>query len=215
VRRWATSARALLCNTAMTLSRAGKRFLRRRRVGAAYDMAKEIATYIPAGARVLDVGCGRGYIAHQLGAFLGGAVQGTDLAPVVEAPIAYQAFDGATLPFASGAFDVVLFCYMLHHARDARILLDEAARVVGPEGMLVIYEDTPRSWIDRLLCRRHERQWRARTGPCTFRPDASWRQVFTAAGLFVRAARRLSRLRDWSYPVARSLYVLARRPAVP
>jgi len=178
----------------------------------AYDMAKEIAQYVPGARRVLDVGCGSGFIAHHLSAMLGAPVTGTDVGDRAEAPIAYQRFDGRALPFADGAFDVVLFCYVLHHASDARALLAEARRVLKPDGRLVIYEDTPRSLIDRLLCRRHERQWLHRTGPCTFRRDGAWRELFDALGLFVRAARALSRLRDLTYPVARSLYVLSPRP---
>jgi ubiquinone/menaquinone biosynthesis C-methylase UbiE len=179
----------------------------------AYDMAKEIVPYVPGARRVLDVGCGSGYIAHHLSAMLGAPVIGTDVAADVEAPIRYRRFDGRALPFADGTFDVVLFCYVLHHARDAGALLAEARRVLKPDGRLVIYEDTPRAAIDRLLCRHHERQWLSRTGPCTFRRDGAWRELFTALGLFVRVARSLSRLRDLTYPVARSLYVLAPQPA--
>jgi len=196
-------------NIVSGLMRAYLRHRRRRRVAMAYDMAKEIARYVPGARRVLDVGCGSGYIAHHLSAMLGAAVTGTDVAPQVEAPITYQAFDGRALPFPDASFDVVLFCYVLHHAGDAGALLVEARRVLKPEGLLVIYEDTPRSAIDRLLCLRHERQWRQRTGPCTFRRDNAWRELFAKLGLFVRSARSLSRLRDPTYPVARSLYVLS------
>ena len=174
-------------------------------------MAKEIATYVPHGARVLDVGCGSGYIAHHLGAFLGGPVQGTDVGVAVEATIAYSRFDGGALPFDTGTFDVVLFCYVLHHAADARRLLADAARVLTLGGRLVIYEDTPRAWIDRWLCYRHERSWISRTGPCAFRRDSAWRELFETLGLDVTHARSLSRLRDPAYPVARSLYVLQKR----
>jgi len=178
----------------------------------AYDMAKEIALYVPGARRVLDVGCGSGYIAHHLSAMLGASVTGTDVGAQAEAPIAYQRFDGRALPFADGSFDVVLFCYVLHHARDAAALLAEARRVLAPGGRLVIYEDTPRTALDRLLCLRHERQWLRRTGPCTFRRDGAWRELFAGLGFMVRAARSLSRLRDPTYPVARSLYLLCRSP---
>ena len=42
----------------------------------------------------------------------------------------------------------------------------------------------------------------------TFRSDASWVSLFQALDLQLLVRRRLSRLRDWSYPVARSFYVL-------
>lgn len=174
-------------------------------------MAKEIAAWLPDGTRALDVGCGGGFIAHHLGALLGERVQGIDVGPTPEARIPYCRFDGAALPFASGTYDAVLFCYVLHHAADAPRLLEEAARVLTPSGRLVIYEDTPRTWLDRLLCLRHERQWLPRTGRCTFRRDGDWRQLFATLGLSICHARSLSRLRDPAYPVARSLYVLQKQ----
>jgi len=42
----------------------------------------------------------------------------------------YSQFDGRTLPFGDGEFDVALLCDVLHHApKDAARLLAEAARV--------------------------------------------------------------------------------------
>ncbi|RPI58788.1 MAG: methyltransferase domain-containing protein, partial [Lysobacterales bacterium] len=42
----------------------------------------------------------------------------------------YSRFDGRTIPFADGEFDVALLCDVLHHApEDAAQLLAEAARV--------------------------------------------------------------------------------------
>jgi SAM-dependent methyltransferase len=104
----------------------------------------------------------------------------------------------------------VLFSYVLHHARDAQALLEEAWRVLPPGGRVVVYEDLPLTWFDRLLCRRHERAWMSRSGPCTFRSEDSWVALFAQAGLSVVSSRRLSRLRDPSHPVARALFVLER-----
>ena len=194
----------------LVLARDGRaRRERRERVGRGYEMAKEIAAHVPRGSRLLDVGCGNGFIAHHLSALLGCAAEGVDVEPTTEAPIAYQRFDGRTLPYEDGAVDAVLFAYVLHHAQDQLALLREARRVVAPGGRIVIYEDTPRAWIDRFLCWRHDRKWRPRTGPCTFRRDPEWRALFEDLGLTVAYGRPLSRWRDPGYPVARSLYVLA------
>jgi ubiquinone/menaquinone biosynthesis C-methylase UbiE len=182
---------------------------RRERVGRGYEMAKEIAAHLPRGSRLLDVGCGNGFIAHHLSALLGRAAEGIDVEPSAEAPIAYRAFDGKTLPYDDHAVDAVVFAYVLHHAQDQVALLREAVRVLAAGGRIVIYEDTPRAWIDRFLCWRHDRKWRPRTGPCTFRRDAEWRALFAELGLRVVVGRQLSRWRDPGYPVARSLYVLA------
>src|SRR5882672_2177478 len=53
------------------IRRRWRRERRRRRVGRAYDMALEIAHLIPTDSRVLDVGCGSGFIAHHLASLIG------------------------------------------------------------------------------------------------------------------------------------------------
>src|SRR5207237_2307129 len=74
---------------------------RRRKVGRAYDMALEIARAIPCGSKVLDVGCGNGFIAHHLSAMLGTSVVGIDIGPSTEAAIEYRRFVGIHLPLES------------------------------------------------------------------------------------------------------------------
>jgi SAM-dependent methyltransferase len=171
-------------------------------------MALELARVLPPGARVLDVGCGSGYIAHHLSALLGARVSGIDVRKAVDAPIDYAAFDGAHFPAADGAFDAVLLCYVLHHAQDQPAFLREVRRVLRGGGLVVAYEDIPEAAWDAAACRAHDRAWRARTGPCTFRPWEGWRQVFTSAGFEVVSERRLSRWRNLTHPVRRGLYVL-------
>ena len=57
--RW---RRELLTTVVNGVMRRLKRERRRRKVGRAYDMALEIARFIPRGAELLDVGCGNGFI---------------------------------------------------------------------------------------------------------------------------------------------------------
>jgi SAM-dependent methyltransferase len=198
----------VLRGAARGLGRRLRRERRRRLVGRAYDMALEVSRLIPPGARVLDVGCGSGFIAHHLSAILGAGVTGLDLGARAAAPIEYLSYDGTRLPVADHSFDALLFCYVLHHARDHGAFLCEARRALRRGGLAVVYEDEPASWWDRLVCRAHDRAWRRRTGPCTFRRGAEWGALFRAAGFEVVAERRLSRWRNLAHPVSRRLYVL-------
>ena len=71
------------------LQRRVRRERRRRLVGRSYDMALEIARLLPPQTRVLDVGCGSGFIAHHLSALLGAPVTGLDVRRRADAPVQY------------------------------------------------------------------------------------------------------------------------------
>src|SRR5436190_6502734 len=132
---------------------------RRRKIGRAYDMALEIARLVPKGTDVLDVGCGNGFIAHHLGALLGANVLGIDLMKRTESAIAYRRYDGRNFPLPDESVDVVLLCYVLHHAQDVRGVLQQIKRVLRTGGHVVIYEDIPLSWWDKAVCFIHNCQW--------------------------------------------------------
>jgi ubiquinone/menaquinone biosynthesis C-methylase UbiE len=173
-------------------------------------MALEIARVLPANARVLDVGCGSGFIAHHLSAMVGTNVFGIDLGPTIEAAIAYRQFDGRHLPLDDGSVDAVLLCYVLHHAQDVDTVMKELRRVLASNGQAIVYEDIPSSWWDRMVCWTHNLKWRKRTGPCTFRREAEWNSLFTSAGFEVILERPLSRWRNFAHPVCRRFYLLRR-----
>src|ERR1044072_5011718 len=178
------------------MQRRWRRERRRRLVGRSYDMALELARVLPSRARVLDVGCGSGFIAHHLSALLGTRVKGIDVRKGVDAPIEYAAFDGMHFPAEDSSFDAVLLCYVLHHAQDQPAFLHEVRRVLREGGLVGVYGDIPEAMLEPAACRVHDRAWRARTGPCTFRRWEEWRQVFSSAGFEVLSVRRLSRWRN-------------------
>lgn len=190
------------------LKRRWARERRRRKVGRAYDMALEIARKIPRGSAVLDVGCGNGFIAHHLSAMIGTSVVGIDLGNSAEAAIDYRRYDGAQFPIDGDSFEAVLLCYVLHHAQDVAVVLNEMRRVLRDGGRAVIYEDIPQSWWDRGVCWFHNQQWRERTGPCTFRRESEWRALFESFGFEIVSERRLSRWRNLTHPVKRRFLVL-------
>jgi SAM-dependent methyltransferase len=190
------------------IQRRWRRERRRRKVGRAYDMALEISRLLPLNSRVLDVGCGNGFIAHHLSALLGTTVTGIDLDATTEAAIDYRQFDGKYFPVENESVEAVLLCYVLHHAQDLRLLMTELRRVLSAGGLAVVYEDMPAAWWDRLVCWTHDLKWRNRTGPCTFRREFEWRTLFSSEGFEVVEERPLSRWRNLAHPVRRRLYVL-------
>lgn len=191
-----------------SIQRRWKRQRRRRTVGRAYDMALEIARRIPVGSRVLDVGCGNGYIGHHLSAMLRTSVVGLDVSLRTAATIDYLPYDGRHFPVQDHAFDVVLLCYVLHHAQDARLVLNEVIRVLVAGGTAIVYEDIPKGGWNKLVCWSHNRRWEHRSGPCSFRLEEAWRGLFNAAGFEVLIERPLSRWRNVAHPVTRRFYVL-------
>jgi arsenite methyltransferase len=111
--------------------------------------------------QVLDVGCGRGLMmigaagrltsgratgidiwqaADQSGNTAGAALANAQAAGVADR-VTIQTADMRALPFADGAFDVVLSHWTVHNldaARDRTLALEEIARVLRPGGLLVL-----------------------------------------------------------------------------
>lgn len=93
-------------------------------------LAEMLAQQIPPGASVLDIGCGDGTVASLIAQLRPDiSIQGVEFLVRPECKISCQPFDGASLPFLDGSFDVCVFVDVLHHTKDVRVLLREAARV--------------------------------------------------------------------------------------
>ncbi len=103
------------------------------------------------GDLVLDAGCGTGVIAFELSSrFPQSSIYGINISvdQLITANV-YRKMSGAinvslilqdylSLGFKNGVFDKVLFCESLCHADDKGVLLNEAVRVLKPDGMIVI-----------------------------------------------------------------------------
>jgi len=135
------------------------------------------------GARVLDVGCGKGFLLRDLREIRPDLdVRGLDVSPyavdhaeeaVRDAVFVHDA--RRRLPFDDGAFDLVVSINTLHNLYLHEIVeaLREAARV-GRQAYIVVESYRNEAEKFNLMC------WNL-TGECFFTPD-EWRWVFSTAG---------------------------------
>jgi len=114
--------------------------------------------------RLLDLGCGHGFI-HPLLTDLGCEVIAVETANEVlslarkENPnVDYIAYDGCTLPFYSQSFDIVLTICVMHHVAPPQWLafLKEARRVLRPTGRVIIFEHNPLNPLTRYVVSRNK-----------------------------------------------------------
>jgi len=118
------------------------------------------------GDRLLDVGCGPGYLASAA-ADRGAAVVGVDFsaAMIREArrrspALDFRRADAMSLPFAPGSFDRVTMGFTVPHLSDPERAFAEARRVLTPGGRLGFTvwappEDNPGARIAEEAIRRH------------------------------------------------------------
>lgn len=138
-------------------------------------------------ARVLEIGSGPGSLVEALRAS-GHEVVAIDVDDTAYAPsLRPMMFDGETIPFADGAFDLALLATTLHHARDPDRLIGEAARVAQ---RVIVIEDIYTSEAQRRLTLFADSltNMEFEGHPHNNRDDAGWRVAFTAAGLRVLRA---------------------------
>jgi 2-polyprenyl-6-hydroxyphenyl methylase/3-demethylubiquinone-9 3-methyltransferase len=108
--------------------------------------------------RVLDLGCGAGFLANHLAA-KGHTVTGVDTTPenlvVARAHDAtgtatYELGDACTLPYPDASFDVVCAMDLIEHVPDPARLVAEAGRVLAPGG-LFFFHTFNRTWLANLV----------------------------------------------------------------
>ena len=115
------------------------------------------------GLKVLDVGCGNGYVLFQY-ARHGAEVAGVDLTgAAVELSRKrfalgglsgdFREVDGNSLPFPDNHFDIVCSMGVLHHVANPRPMADEMFRVLKPGGRLIAMLYHRSSWKNLVLLR--------------------------------------------------------------
>ena len=122
-------------------------------------IAEVIATQVPAGSCLLDVGCGPGEVVNRLATIAPGIdATGLDVdaamigrarrktARAGRSPDAGPRFvvaDVAAMPFPDATFDVVVSSYAVHHWPDRHAGLAEVMRVLKPGGRAIVWDVAP------------------------------------------------------------------------
>jgi len=122
----------------------------------------------PAPQRILDVGCGTGYLLRQLADRCPDAAEltGVDPAPAMIAAARAAAADdrlrwregtAEALPFPDGAFDLAVSTTSFDHWADQPAGLGECARVLAPGGWLVLTDLFSSLLLPTLVGRRRRK----------------------------------------------------------
>ena len=149
------------------------------------DRTADLAlTCMPAPSRILDVGCGTGYLLGRLAARApqAEALDGIDAAPAMievargaaaDDRLSFVAGTAERLPWPAGSFDLLVSTTSFDHWADQQAGLAQCARVLAPGGCLVLADLFSVLLLPTLLAGRHGK---ARTKRRTTR-------LVTAAGL--------------------------------
>jgi 2-polyprenyl-3-methyl-5-hydroxy-6-metoxy-1,4-benzoquinol methylase len=174
-----------------------------------YDALLE--SKVPPGARrVLDVGCGDGFLAARLARRVPD-VTALDLDAGVlqraqtrfaKVPIRWAHGDIMTADLPEAGFDAVVSNAALHHVEDTRAALERLAGLVGPGGTLAVVTFVKpslrnglwhlTSWVACAVVNRVKDKWE-HTAPITWPPPTTLRQLRTHVRALIPGAsvRRL------------------------
>ena len=148
-------------------------------------LAQHVASLLPQGASVLDVGCGDGILAaNVLKKRPDVSICGVDVLLRKSTLIPVVQFDGATIPMRDRSVDVVLLVDVLHHTNDVVAVLEEAERVA--RSLVIVKDHCAESAWDHATLRVMDWVGNARYGvslPYNYFSRREWARAFRASDL--------------------------------
>ncbi|MCH2173081.1 methionine biosynthesis protein MetW [Myxococcota bacterium] len=177
-------------------------------------MTRHLSRLIPPASRLLDVGCGDGLLTSQLAEqCVDVAVTGVDVLIRKDTHVPVSSFDGVSLPFSDGSFDVVMMVDVVHHSDDPFRLLSEAARVASR--CLVLKDHTLQGALAAPTLAYMDRFSNLRHGvdvPCNYWTPETWSRAFGDLQLHVEEWDSRLALYPWGsrWLLERSMHFVAR-----
>jgi 2-polyprenyl-3-methyl-5-hydroxy-6-metoxy-1,4-benzoquinol methylase len=165
--------------------------------------------------RILDAGCGDGVHFQGLTEIPELEIWGIDYNPIRIARdrqkfVSINILCGDLLhtPFKPNVFDIVLCSQVIEHIFQDRFLLEELAKVLKPEGLLIL--GTPNEGCLMAYIRNHffERNIMKNTDHLRFYRETVIRRKIEAAGFTILEVMR----ENWFFPHQRINYHLTNRP---
>jgi SAM-dependent methyltransferase len=153
---------------------------------------RKLAQYLDSEpVRILDLGCGAGYLLSCLEDWydtelVGGDVELNHVQFASErlSRSSLVQFDGQRLPFVASSFDLVFSLQVVEHVPDPDALLTEVARVLTDDGAFVVTTPNPQG----LAARRLGEDWQGyKHDHVSLRSPRAWHESLNRAGLCVRS----------------------------
>ena len=140
----------------------------------AEPIVDSFAPVIPPHSRIIDIGAGKGLLAHEMARRFNARVTMVDVARYNQTDLPLTICDSRALAFADDSFDVALLSFVLHHSPHPDAILREALRVARE---VVVVENDVRGAVRGAATRLID-SWpaiRYGTPPCHFtRPRDEW-----------------------------------------
>jgi len=177
-------------------------------------LSEQMAPLFPLASRVLDIGSGDGQIAMLIKQ-IRPDVQTTavDVLLRSDTRIPVQLYNGRSLPFEEGSFDMCMLVDVLHHAQEPLMLLGEARRVcrraivIKDHALEGVFARETLGFMDQVGNRRH-----GVALPHIYWSLAEWMEAFESLELSVESWSQRVPLYPWplSFWFGRSLHFIAK-----
>ena len=182
---------------------------------------RDVTRHFPPDARLLDVGCGTGWIADHFADYSGLDGSADAVAAATARGRNVQLHDvGEPLPFADASFDGVVLKDLLEHVADPVAVVREVLRVLVPGGRVFASSPDAQRWVWNDYT--HRRPFTRKSFRLLFADQGfavehvGYESVTPGVGLISARTRRKRRPRvfaalAWSPLMRRNVWLTARR----